>query len=295
MQLIADPEDQWPSYREPLPHKNLWVWSAHLDMVGGGEYSNEWQRWVRNNSGDPIAFAKIEGHHTIPFTNIGFGNGNYEITFMLKQGDLINQASLPLVKLVVYSYSVNAVLYEQMINCGDIPTGQVWTPITFELVMADRHLADLAFRIEMQPNTNTQVGYDYVKVKYLFYDTLSPTFNPTMAPTPQPSPVPCVPVRVDLLTDEYPQETSWTITDPFNNIALSGQGYSIQSRWYFTNGCLNPATTYTVTIHDTAADGICCGYGNGSFYVLLNHSNSYAISNPSNGEFGRSASHYLYT
>ena len=183
MQLIADPEDQYPSYREPLPHKSLWVWTSDIDMTGGGGVDDDWQRWVRNNAGDPVEYTIIEGHHTIPFTNPGFGNGNYEVTFMLKQGDLINQASLPLVKLTIYSNSVNAVLHEEMLTCGDIPFGQIWAPVTMEVVMADRHLADLSFRIEMKPNTNTQVGYDFVRVKYLEYDTLPPTTSPSFAPT----------------------------------------------------------------------------------------------------------------
>ena len=80
-------------------------------------------------------------------------------------------------------------------------------------------------------------------------------------------------VFISITTDDYPSETSWQLVDQ------NGIG------WYINPGDLtSPNTTYTwsicildsdcydFTIFDTYGDGICCGWGNGSYYVNLDGS-----------------------
>lgn len=74
-------------------------------------------------------------------------------------------------------------------------------------------------------------------------------------------------VELSITLDNYPQETSWTLKN--------SAGTTIDSESYST---ANPdgstvtktfsglaADTYTFTINDAYGDGICCGYGNGSY------------------------------
>jgi hypothetical protein len=80
------------------------------------------------------------------------------------------------------------------------------------------------------------------------------------------APTACHDVTLTLIVDNWPQETSWAITDE--------GGTTVASRSYTTatpdgstvieNACLATGC-YTFTIFDTANDGICCTYGNGSY------------------------------
>ena len=69
-------------------------------------------------------------------------------------------------------------------------------------------------------------------------------------------------VTLNLLTDNYASETSWTLTSGGSTVA-SGSGYANNTS-YTINWNL-PAGDYVFTINDSYGDGICCGYGNGSY------------------------------
>ena len=90
---------------------------------------------------------------------------------------------------------------------------------------------------------------------------------PSTAPTPNPTPCAGVSLKVDVLTDNYPGETSWTLT---NNCATSpvinDPGYSLAGTSHSNIYCLSPAE-YTFLITDSYGDGICCSYGSGSYSV----------------------------
>jgi len=62
--------------------------------------------------------------------------------------------------------------------------------------------------------------------------------------------------------DNYPLETSWEL---FQNDSLIHAGDTSG-----VNLCLDTNHCYSFLIHDTYGDGICCGYGIGSYYLLLN-------------------------
>ncbi|MCK8521578.1 M12 family metallo-peptidase [Aquimarina sp. D1M17] len=96
----------------------------------------------------------------------------------------------------------------------------------------------------------------------------------------------CTDVVLTLNFDDYPQETSWQITNATNQTVASGGTYGSQpdgSTLTITE-CLAPGT-YTFTLNDSYGDGICCAYGNGS-YTLVSQGNTIA----SGGQFGSSES-----
>ena len=74
-------------------------------------------------------------------------------------------------------------------------------------------------------------------------------------------------MTVNILTDNYGDETSWEITDDQNNVVATGQGYDDATQYTIPN-CLADGC-YTFTIYDSAGDGICCGqWGDGDYQVL---------------------------
>ncbi len=107
--------------------------------------------------------------------------------------------------------------------------------------------------------------------------------------TPTPTPIPTPPpggnndcVSFSLTTDNYASETSWTLRRGSQTVE-SGSGYN-NNRTYTDTFCLGDGT-YTFTINDSYGDGICCGYGSGS-YNLTQGTTVLA----SGGNFGRTES-----
>ncbi|WP_025743800.1 fibronectin type III domain-containing protein [Aquimarina pacifica] len=80
----------------------------------------------------------------------------------------------------------------------------------------------------------------------------------------------CSDVNLTINLDNYPEETSWTITNN-EQIVASGGTYPNQpdGSTVVITECLDPGI-YTFTLYDSYGDGICCGYGNGSYTLSSN-------------------------
>ena len=106
-----------------------------------------------------------------------------------------------------------------------------------------------------------------------FYHNRSvPTCQPNPPPPPPGPPGPCVPTLVNINLDQYPEETSWTITDSLGNIVFSGGPYPNVPDYepQFKFKCLPPGEL-TFTIYDLYGDGLegsLWGGQNGSYYVM---------------------------
>ena len=73
-------------------------------------------------------------------------------------------------------------------------------------------------------------------------------------------------VTVTILTDNYPGETTWSLTDVSGTVVASGGPYATQAVEEVTQVCVAPGC-YTFTINDSFGDGICCAYGTGLYTV----------------------------
>ncbi|WP_198666917.1 zinc-dependent metalloprotease [Taibaiella helva] len=78
-----------------------------------------------------------------------------------------------------------------------------------------------------------------------------------------------------IVLDNYPEETSWNIKNSASTIVASGgtygsspDGSTITVPLCLPNGC------YTLTMLDAYGDGICCSYGNGSYSLKDNATNT---------------------
>jgi len=96
-------------------------------------------------------------------------------------------------------------------------------------------------------------------------------------------------VILEITADNFPQETTWSLTEQGSNtVLLSGNldgvndGQTTQQEL-----CVDPNECYTLTLFDTYGDGICCGYGFGSFTVMLQDGTPLVIGD---GDFGAQSS-----
>ena len=88
-------------------------------------------------------------------------------------------------------------------------------------------------------------------------------------------------ITLDLTTDDYGADTSWSIVDDMGNEIASGSDYS--SNETISETITLPTTgCYNFIIKDSYDDGICCIYGEGSYSLKDNEGNVLAVG----GEFG---------
>ena len=73
---------------------------------------------------------------------------------------------------------------------------------------------------------------------------------------------------ISITTDNYPTETSWQLVDQNGGGWFINPGDLTQSNTTYTwSICVPDTNCYTFTILDTYGDGICCGWGSGSYFV----------------------------
>jgi hypothetical protein len=75
-------------------------------------------------------------------------------------------------------------------------------------------------------------------------------------------------VVVNILTDNYPAETTWTLTDAAGVTVLSGGPYATTATAYQDEICVADGC-FTFTILDSFGDGVCCAYGIGSYEITV--------------------------
>lgn len=85
-------------------------------------------------------------------------------------------------------------------------------------------------------------------------------------------------VEIRILTDHYPKETTWNLTDICTNTSdgtndndvfiLRGGPYTSNSTWYSITHEL-PTGKYKFVITDRYNDGICCAYGTGQYKIIV--------------------------
>ncbi len=76
----------------------------------------------------------------------------------------------------------------------------------------------------------------------------------------------CTATTLTLTFDNYPEETSWEITDSNGTVVYSGGTYGSEpdGSTKTINMCIDTGC-YTFTMKDSYGDGMCCSYGNGSY------------------------------
>ena len=115
-------------------------------------------------------------------------------------------------------------------------------------------------------------GFDGSEIVYV------DDFQPSSGSTGGSSSCSGTEVNVAINTDQYGSETSWQILNAASQAVESGSGYASNAS-ASEDFCLSDGN-YTFVINDSFGDGICCGFGNGSYAVTAG-----ATTLASGGEF----------
>ena len=111
---------------------------------------------------------------------------------------------------------------------------------------------------------------------------MSPSLKPSDLPSGSPTIFVCkVNFTLVLLTDKYPIETSWSLTNIFTSeVVGEGSGYQNDNEEHVELVCLFYNNCYVFEILDKWDDGICCGNGPGSYAGFLTYEDESAINLP---------------
>lgn len=106
--------------------------------------------------------------------------------------------------------------------------------------------------------------------------------NPAFDPAPS-----CVPLIVNVLTDNFGSETSWEVIDLTNSQTVGTRDYTFGDNNLTTADtfCVDPRHCYDVIITDAFGDGMCCLFGNGTWSVEYD---GVLTPSPTNGDYGSS-------
>jgi len=109
-------------------------------------------------------------------------------------------------------------------------------------------------------------GNEFRSVEITSFSTLD---YPLQPPTPGPTspPVSCTNFRLELTTDSYGSETSWSVVNSDKVRVVEGRDYG-NNILYTHEECLPDNDTYKFIIWDRFGDGICCTYGNGYYKIF---------------------------
>jgi len=79
----------------------------------------------------------------------------------------------------------------------------------------------------------------------------------------------CEELVIEIVPDDYPYEISWEVEDPSGNTVVSSESeiLCLTGETCTYEYCVAPTCGYTFTIFDSSNDGLCCGYGDGSYSV----------------------------
>ena len=132
--------------------------------------------------------------------------------------------------------------------------------------------------------------YDCINEVFGCTDFMALNFNSSATIDDGSCEFPCLDITFTLLTDNYPGETTWDITDADGVIVLSGGPYSENQTEYVVTSCLEYGC-YALNVHDTYGDGMSWN-GVDGYYLLIETASEIVLAEIISGSnFGTEATH----
>lgn len=199
-----------------------------------------------NSSSNPVIPLYTNDAEIIAIDNVPEKNCSGMVDPYVK---IRNNGSANLTALKIYYY-VNGeqpAMYQWNGNLGFLESETIMLPGIDFTLQQDNELV-------VYSDDPNGLSDDYVK-----NDTLHHTFDKAVVSSSA--------VRVVIITDDNPQEISWDIKNPDNEIIFSGSNYTQAGHIYQENYEITESGCYKFTIYDAGGNGLCCAYGQGAWGV----------------------------
>lgn len=216
----------------------------------------------------------ISGHGAVATLTSGLQTNDATIVLVEENEILCFDATSPRVSLFNASLNPLTSLDLEYSANGESPQTYTWTGNLNSLEVEVIQLPELAFNAQ-DPNfviVSITTSDDVNSNNSLFtnFEYSSEVYETTS-------------LDLTIQLDQYPSETTWEITNSAGVVLHSGGPYSVaNSTQTISNLSLVEDDCYVFRIFDAYGDGICCGFGNGS-YTLTSSSGDVIASG---GDFG---------
>ena len=196
---------------------------------------------------------------------------DYFISFNRKTG-INSETKEAADQVVITTAGVEGDAYSESDLVAKLSAGETYTISSFEGTGKDVVIVVESIDLASTP------GYARVSIEYAGV--------PCAEAPPTPAPTMCQgkTVEIDITTDNWPTETSWSLTNTCTQEVVAErpeQFFKEKGTAYQTEALCVDDGAYTFTIRDTPySDGMCCNYGNGSYKVTLD-----GLTIASGGEF----------
>lgn len=235
-----------PQGTDPIPLDNGWV-----------NLSNEDLEWVADGNGTPSSNTGPETDHT------GGGNYLYLEASSPNFPSLVATAQSPCIDISTLStptlyfwhhmYGAHVNSLEVLVSENGATPVQVWTLSGDQGNVWNQVSVDLsAFSGEIELLFSATTGADGsngwqsdIAIDDVAVGELQSN------------------IVVTIVEDDYPNETSWDLRNGVTNNIIASGG-SVGGSYF-----VDPTLCYVFNIYDSYGDGLCCGYGNGSYTVTL--------------------------
>lgn len=179
---------------------------------------------------------------------------------------LINKGTTTTITSAVITYSLNNGANQTYNWTGNLlPTEEVFVTLPQVTFPIGTYTAIF----ELTSINNGMDDYTFNNKKYATFETNEAEIFNTST------------IQVSITTDEYGEETTWTLTNSSGMIVASGGPYESEQTFNQTISVENNEC-YEFIIIDDFADGMCCEFGEGSYSVTT--SNGQVIANGGNFE-----------
>jgi len=101
------------------------------------------------------------------------------------------------------------------------------------------------------------------------FPTVSPAPTPISSSSPSSEPCEFATFNLELQTDNYGDETTWTLEDSTAGEVIAEAMFVVSNRLYQEEVCLTPGPCFLFTLFDSFGDGICCEEGDGYYIVSV--------------------------
>ena len=276
------------------------------DMTNDDVINMEDPVWLMDciiaQSGDPLH----EGHaHSCDLPTFGIFNPNQSASFEIGAIDTVNQfldiyIFNPTAHVMAYNFQLTGAVVssvESLIPQGEYdvqmysrPDGEV-LGFSFTESYSPRYGAYTPFvRVHYSAVTGDAICLDdVISVVNKDHEAVTGLIGPNSCSDSASDPCTagaCTDVTLTLNFDNYPEETTWVIRNDDGIVLFSGGPYGSQPDGStLTIGMCLSDDGYTFEISDSYGDGICCGYGNGSYSLTLDETGQVLASG---GDFGSS-------
>ena len=244
------------------------------EKVGGYTYNSNVSGQPNGTWSTEMGYGRVNAYYAVGSVNSSGSDDAGIFAITTPSGNACGSSVIPQVKLMNYgSNALTSVKIKYRVDAGSLQT-YTWTGNLASFTSTDVTLPAIGVSSD---GNHTFTAFTKLPNGVTDSDPSNDSGSSTFFSGSEI-------LTLTIVFDNYPSEVSWTVKDNAGNTIVQHGAYTNagQGSTVIETICV-PAGCYDFTIYDTAGDGICCMFGNGS-YTLTENSTGNTLA--SGGQYG---------